>query len=318
MLPPPPPPREATDIFYITDQVLADRLQFIEEIGQGNWGSVWLCRPKPDGSNSHAPTSKIAVKLVHRRQASQSFKKTTAARVKSLWNEMKIVRSLREEPHRSIIPFDSFIITPSYALITMPYHPHLIPVEVPEQYSREWFRSLLSGVEFLHERGIVHNDIKPANILLSYQNVPIFIDFGFAEQYNLKSTYAFHSNLSYGTPEYLSPERARGLPHDTRKSDVWSLGVAFFEILHGRTPFEACAGEEFCSHADLERYWNRTLKGKWLGSWKMSKGLERLLRRMIQPNADLRCTASHAMSDSYWAQKEIQSPAHAQHSMSFF
>ncbi|OCH84370.1 kinase-like protein [Obba rivulosa] len=333
MLPPPSPPREATDIFYITDQVLADRLQFIEEIGQGNWGSVWLCRPKPESSGVHnGPVPKIAVKLVHRRQASQvpedeqsdgqtlpplpdqpsdSFKKTTAARVKSLWNEMKIVRSLREEPHRSIIPFDSFIITPSYALITMPYHPHLVPVEVPEQYSREWFRSLLSGVEFLHKRGIVHNDIKPANILLSYENVPVLIDFGFAEQYNLNSSHAFHSNLSYGTPEYLSPERARGLPHDTRKSDVWSLGVTFFEILHGRTPFEACAGEEFCSHADLERYWNRTLKGKWLGSWKMSKGLERLLRRMIQPNADLRYTASHAMSDSYWSQKDVQSPVHA-------
>ncbi|KAI0795218.1 hypothetical protein BC629DRAFT_310764 [Irpex lacteus] len=118
------PVQEANDIFSISDQVLADRLQFIEEIGYGNWGSVWACRPKLDPSSTsdsnsnspHAPSGErtIAVKLVHR-----SKTPTTAARVRSLWNEMKVVRSLKHEPHPSIIPFYSFIITPSYALITM-------------------------------------------------------------------------------------------------------------------------------------------------------------------------------------------------------
>lgn len=59
--------------------------------------------------------------------------------------------------------------------------------------------------------------------------------------------------------QYLSPERARGLPHDTRKSDIWSLGVTFFEILVGRTPFEYEEGEVFDNKEDLERYWNRTV-----------------------------------------------------------
>ncbi|KAI0699944.1 hypothetical protein C8T65DRAFT_742293 [Cerioporus squamosus] len=305
MIPPPQPPQEATDIFSISDQVLADRLQFIEEIGFGNWGSVWLCKPKGESSTSTVHDSKIAVKLVHRSKTS-----TTAARVRSLWNEMKVVRTLKHEPHPSIIPFYSFIITPSYALITMAYHPRLITVEVSESHAKEWFRSLLSGVEFLHKRGVVHNDIKPANILLSNENVPVLVDFGFAERYDLESSEAFHSNLSYGTPEYLSPERARGLPHDTRKSDVWSLGVAFFEILIGRTPFEHSEGEQFSTKDDLERYWQRTLRGKWVGQWKMSKGVEKLLRRMILPNADLRCTASDAMADPYWTQTEAPGHAH--------
>ncbi|THH31245.1 hypothetical protein EUX98_g2950 [Antrodiella citrinella] len=310
---PPPPPQEATDIFSISDQVLADRLQFIEEIGFGNWGSVWLCRPKPDPpSTSGAPPrpndNKIAVKLVHRSKTS-----TTAARVRSLWNEMKVVRSFKHEPHPSIIPFYSFIITPSYALITMAYHPRLVPVEVNERHAKEWFHSLLSGVEFLHKRGVVHNDIKPANILLSSENVPVFVDFGFAERYDTTLDTAFHSNLSYGTPEYLSPERARGMPHDTRKSDVWSLGITFFEILVGRTPFEYSEGEQFSTKEDLEKYWSRTLKGKWVGSWKMSAGIEALLRRMILPNADLRCTASAAMGDAYWTmevEKEKEGRTH--------
>ncbi|CAL1712476.1 unnamed protein product [Somion occarium] len=297
---PPQPPQDATDIFSITDQVLADRLHFIEEIGFGNWGSVWLCRPKPDPSSSTdlpnaTNDSRIAVKLVHRSKTS-----TTAARVRSLWNEMKVVRSFKHEPHPSIIPFYSFIITPSYALITMAYHPKLVPVEVSEHHAKEWFRSLLSGIEFLHKRGVVHNDIKPANILLSAENVPVLVDFGFAERYDMSVSTAFHSNLSYGTPEYLSPERARGLQHDTRKSDVWSLGVTFFEILIGRTPFEYEEGEQFSSKEDLEKYWARTMRGKWVGTYKMSKHIEKLLKRMILPNADLRCTATQAIEDAYW------------------
>ncbi|GLB38202.1 putative protein tyrosine kinase [Lyophyllum shimeji] len=301
-LKPPSPPSESTDIFSLSDQVLSDRLQFIEEIGFGNWGSVWLCRPKGTaGSNelANAPDQRLAVKLVHRSKTS-----TTAARVRSLWNEMKIVRTFKSDPHPSIIPFHSFIITPSYALITMAYLPTLVPVEVDEIKARDWFRFLLSGVEFLHRRGVVHNDIKPANILLSHKNIPVLVDFGFAEKYDVKSPTAFHSNLSYGTPEYLSPERARGLPHDTRKSDIWSLGVTFFEILIGRTPFEHSDGEQFTTKEDLEKYWSRTLRGKWVGEWKMSKGMERMLRRMVAPNADLRCTATQAMSDPYWAYRK--------------
>ena len=50
------------------------------------------------------------------------------------------------------------------------------------------------------------------------------------------------------------------MPHDTRKSDVWSLGVTFFEILIGRTPFEFAEGEQFTTKEDLEKYWGRTVR----------------------------------------------------------
>ncbi|KAF8918919.1 kinase-like domain-containing protein [Mucidula mucida] len=314
------PPQDINDIFSLSDDVLAEKLTFIEEIGNGNWGSVWRCKPKTDPSAATAEDfdkvlrPHIAVKVVHRETKS----KTSVARVKSLWNEMKIIRTFKSDPHPSIVPFYSFIITPSFALITMALLPTLVPVEVEETQARGWFRYLLSGVEFLHKRGVVHNDIKPANILVSDKNIPVLVDFGFAERYDLSSDTAFHSKVAYGTPEasclrYLSPERAREIPHDTRKSDVWSLGVTFFEILVGRTPFEESDQEQFTTKEDLEQYWGRTLRGKWVGTWKMSRGMEKLLHRMIAPNADLRCTVSQAMKDSYWTSVRETESTHSTH-----
>lgn len=64
---------------------------------------------------------------------------------------MKVIRHLRAStPHPALISFHSFILTPSYALITMEYLPRLIPVQVRESKARAWFESLLGGVAHLH------------------------------------------------------------------------------------------------------------------------------------------------------------------------
>lgn len=204
-------------------------------------------------------------------------------------------------------------------------------MEVHESKAKTWFESLLGGVHFLHSHKVTHNDIKyveiyfclvatppgvserrplitrPANILLTATLVPVLVDFGFAEHYSSHKTprdKMFMSNLAYGTPEYLSPERAKGLKHDTRLSDVWSLGVTFFEILIGRTPFEEIEGESFETQKDLELYWERTKKGIWLNeddwSRKMSSGMQRLLRRMMCPDLTTRITAAEAQADPFW------------------
>ncbi|KAJ9113864.1 hypothetical protein QFC19_000057 [Naganishia cerealis] len=143
-----------------------------------------------------------------------------------------------------------------------------------------------------------HNDIKPSNIMLSSTNTPIFVDFGFAQKWDVNAADTgastligglttltghnaschelFHSEISWGTPEYLDPQRSKGIKHDERASDVWALGVTFFEILVGRTPFEETEDEQFSTPEELNVYHMRTVQGTWLGDWSMTSGTSKL------------------------------------------
>jgi serine/threonine protein kinase len=83
----------------------------------------------------------------------------------------------------------------------MPYLSHLIELKIPVPRARPYFRALASAVAYLHERGITHNDIKPANIVMNYSDVPVLVDFGFAKKHELGTAHRFLSTVRMGTPE---------------------------------------------------------------------------------------------------------------------
>lgn len=83
------------------------------------------------------------------------------------------------------------------------YHPSLIQVAVPESKARLYFRQLVSAVDYLHANGCTHNDIKPANILISPDDAPVLADFGFARLHDREESDRFLSWTSWGTPEFV-------------------------------------------------------------------------------------------------------------------
>jgi serine/threonine protein kinase len=95
--------------------------------------------------------------------------------------------------------------------------------------------SVASALEFAHGRGIVHRDVKPANILLPRDGGVKLVDMGIARLLSAEALTLTMTAL--GTARYMSPEQARGEPLDGR-SDIYSLGCVLFEMLTGRTPFE--------------------------------------------------------------------------------
>ncbi|MDR3623460.1 MAG: serine/threonine-protein kinase [Paludisphaera borealis] len=97
-------------------------------------------------------------------------------------------------------------------------------------------RELADAVDHAHQLGVLHRDIKPANILIDDHGRPRLIDFGLARRSDLDSSLT-HDGAIVGTPAYMSPEQALGLSRQVdERSDVFSLGVIFFEILAGRRP----------------------------------------------------------------------------------
>ncbi|TCO37278.1 serine/threonine-protein kinase [Dokdonella fugitiva] len=95
-------------------------------------------------------------------------------------------------------------------------------------------RGLLEGLGAAHLRGVVHRDLKPANVLLGDGDHAYITDFGVARI--LGATGMTQTGMIVGTPEYLSPEQARGGPIDAR-SDLYAVGLIFYEMLAGELPF---------------------------------------------------------------------------------
>jgi serine/threonine-protein kinase len=108
-------------------------------------------------------------------------------------------------------------------------------------------QQLCSALQHAHERGIVHRDLKPSNLMVLRDGTVKLADFGIAK--DLDVTALTGANCTVGTAAYMSPEQCRGERDLTYKSDLYSLGVVFYELITGRKPFNADnAMEMFLKH----------------------------------------------------------------------
>ncbi len=108
---------------------------------------------------------------------------------------------------------------------------------ISAQESLDIVRQMALALEHAHDKGFIHRDIKPENILFRANGIPVLSDFGVARAVS-SNTQMTNAGTVLGTPNYMSPEQARGKELDGR-SDLYSLGVVFYEMLVGHPPYQA-------------------------------------------------------------------------------
>jgi Flp pilus assembly protein TadD len=134
---------------------------------------------------------------------------------------------------------------------------------------------LLQGLAEAHNRGIVHGDVKPENLIFNALGVLKILDFGMAKFYGSPD---LSPGSIPGTVAYFSPERAAGAPAD-RRSDLWSAGVILYEMLKGRRLFKG---------TDANAIMASILAGEPVSLAGLPPGLDRIVEKALERNPELR------------------------------
>lgn len=156
----------------------------------------------------------------------------------SLLQEIKILKSLKNP---NIIELHDVLSTPNNIYLIMEYCPNgdlkqylQKNLRFSENKALEILKQILNGYQELYKNGIIHRDLKPENILLTSDFNFKIADFGFAKALD---NFSFQTmNSLVGTPLYMSPQILKQEKYTT-KSDVWSIGIIYYEMIYGKTPW---------------------------------------------------------------------------------
>ena len=191
----------------------------LRRLGEGGWGEVYLAEDELLGRQ-------VAIKLLHDRDAEDQT---------DLVHEMM---SLDQLHHPGVVTFYHHFAIERTLFLVMEYceggslrdHMRLQPARV--ETVMQWVLDLTDTLHYVHQRGIVHHDIKPDNILFASDGALKIGDFGVA-------------NRNIGTVRYLAPEMLLGsVDAKDARIDVYALGVTLLELLLNRNPFEGMSQNE--------------------------------------------------------------------------
>src|SRR5436190_7027175 len=207
--------------------ILANRYEILQMLGEGGMGAVYKAR---DNELDRV----IALKVIRPELASnpeilQRFKQ-----------ELVLARQVTD---RNIIRIFDLGEADGIRFITMEYVEGTSLYQVlqeqgklPVKDAAEIIEQVLTGLKAAHREGVIHRDLKPGNIMRDPQGRILVMDFGLAR--SLESDGMTKTGAVLGTMEYMSPEQAMGAALDQR-SDLFTVGLIFFELLTGKMPFRA-------------------------------------------------------------------------------
>ncbi|MEI5527751.1 protein kinase [Streptomyces brasiliscabiei] len=222
-------------------RVIADRYLLLNRLGSGGMGHVWL-------AHDRQLDCEVALKEIVFRDPGEAERERTA-RVARARAEARHAAGLRHHPH--VVTVHDVLEHDELPWIVMEYVPGALDLKAvvtrrgalaPAECARIGL-CVLDALTAGHERGVMHRDVKPANILLApdrtgspYARV-LLTDYGISVQPDTQETRYTRTHVLVGTAGYLAPERAQGGP-PTAASDLFSLGCTLYHAVEGYGPFD--------------------------------------------------------------------------------
>jgi serine/threonine-protein kinase len=204
--------------------LLADRYELQELLGRGAMGEVWRACDQLLGRP-------VAVKLLHAAEAEDAERFRLEAQIAARLNHPNVVGMYdfgahHDQPHLVMELVDGWNLAQERSL-----RGALDPAEAAAITAQA-----AAGLSAAHQQGVVHRDVKPANVMLTTDRTVKITDFGIARFAEEAASSLTATGKIIGTADYLAPERALGHPAQPA-SDVYSLGCVLYELLTGRPPF---------------------------------------------------------------------------------
>ncbi len=201
------------------------RYEITGELGRGAMGVVYKAKDPTIGRTVALKTMRLDVHGLESAEMVRRFQ--NEARAAGLLSHPNIV-TIYDAGEQDGIFYIAMEFIQGTTLHELLAEQRILPAEEVVQYSRQICR----GLDYAHSYGIVHRDVKPANIMITANGTVKIMDFGIAKAGGSMTS----TGQVLGTPNYMSPEQVKGRPLDGR-SDLFSFGVILYEMLTGEKPF---------------------------------------------------------------------------------
>jgi eukaryotic-like serine/threonine-protein kinase len=218
----------------VAGEIIAERYRLIRKLGEGGMGVVWVAHSLVLGVD-------VAIKLIRAGIGDIDLGSRMAreAQATALLGHPAIVRVFDHGATAFGEPFLVMELVEGETLAALLARERkLDPI-----FAVKLLLPLLDGLRCAHERGIIHRDIKPENVLIGHdplgRKMPKLLDFGIAKlDYQPSVNRLTQVGDVLGSPEFMSPEQARGAPDIDARTDVWAVCVVLYELITGELPFK--------------------------------------------------------------------------------